>query len=279
MKKILTIGILMAIASMSYASENTKSAQPSKDKEYGKLSYSIGLEQYQETYKEYDTSAGNATFMKEKANMTGLLGRVSYQVTLLDQFSLKGRYALGKSDYTGAYQNGTYGSLISDDQDRSVWEIGVEYRHKFIEMKDIHVGVGINYRELNDRLDQAGAGGYKRVNGIWYAGLSADKDFIVNNWTITPKATLKVLLDGTQKSYVDPSLTITHSQRSGNGYDLEVAFAKKFHNYNFVLSPYYKSMSIGDSNKVYLSDGTDIYETMEPKNKTTEAGLKIGLQF
>lgn len=274
MKKAITMAVLVAISSLANAGEVN---QP-QAKAHGKFSYNVGSEVYSETYKEYDTSANNATFMKETATMYGVNGKVSYQATALDKFVVNTRYAIGESKYTGAAQGGTYGSIVVDGQDRSVWEIGGEYQHKFVELKNLNVGVGITYRELTDRLDQAD-GGYKRVNGLSYANLSLDKDFSVNGWKVTPKLSAKVLLDGKQKSYLDPELTLSHKQGSGHGYDLEVAFVKKVSNYNLTISPFFKSMSIGNSDEVIVTDGTSSFLTKEPKNKTTEAGVTVGLQF
>lgn len=274
MKKAITMAVLVAISSLANAGEVN---QP-QAKAHGKFSYNVGSEIYSETYKEYDTTANNATFMKETATMYGVNGKVSYQATALDKFVVNTRYAIGESKYTGAAQGGTYGSIVVDGQDRSVWEIGGEYQHKFVELKNLNVGVGITYRELTDRLDQAD-GGYKRVNGLSYANLSLDKDFNVNGWKVTPKFSAKVLLDGKQKSYLDPELTLSHKQGSGHGYDLEVAFVKKVSNYNLTISPFFKSMSIGNSDEVIVTDGTTSFLTKEPKNKTTEAGVTVGLQF
>jgi hypothetical protein len=176
-------------------------------------------------------------------------------------------------------QGGAYGSLVVDGQDRHVWEIGAEYKHKFVELKDINVGVAATYRELTDRLEQAGEGGYKRVNKLTYAGLSVDKEFHTNGWKVTPKFTAKALLDGKQNSYVLPEFTLGHKQNSGHGYDFEVAFVKKVSTYDLTISPYFKSMSIGNSDQVIITDGTTSIVTMEPKNKTTEAGVTVGLQF
>jgi hypothetical protein len=276
MKKLITIAVLAAISSFANAGEVN---QPIQAKAYGNFSYNVGSQMYNETYKEYDTQSNNAVFMKETATMYGVNGKIAYQATALDKFILKTSYSIGESKYTGATQGGTYGSVIIDGQDRSVWEFGGEYQHKFVEMKDVNVGVGITYRELTDRLDQAGDGGYKRVNGLSYASLSLDKDFNLNGWKVTPRLSAKVLLDGKQKSYVDPELTLSHKQGSGHGYDLEVAFVKRVSNYNLTISPYFKSMSIGNSEELIVTDGTTSFVTKEPKNKTTEAGVTVGVQF
>ncbi len=277
MKKIITIAVLAAMASFANAGE--VNSGKTKAKGYEKFSYEVGTELYSETYKEYDTEDNNAVFMKETATMYGVNGKVSYLATPRDLFSVKARYATGESKYTGAMQTGTYGSLVVDGQDRHVWEIGGEYKHKFVELKDMNVGVSVNYRELTDRLDQAGDGGYKRVNQLTYAGVSMDKEFQTNGWKVIPKLTAKALLSGKQKSYLDPELTLGHKQTSGHGYDLEVAFVKRVSNYDLTISPYFKSMSIGNSDKIIITDGTLSAVTMEPKNKTTEAGVTLGLQF
>lgn len=277
MKQIITIAVLTAMASLANAGE--VNSGKSKDKGYEKVSYEVGSELYSETYKEYNTEANNAVFMKETATMYGVNGKVSYLATPLDLFSAKVRYATGESKYTGSLQTGTYGSLVIDGQDRHVWEVSAEYKHKFVELKNLNIGVSVNHRQLTDRLDQAGEVGYKRVNQLTYAGLSMDKEFYTNGWKVTPKFTAKALLDGKQKSYLLPEFTLAHKQNSGHGYDLEVAFVKKVSKYDLTISPYFKSMSLRNSDQVILTDGTDSIVTMEPKNKTTEAGVNVGLQF
>lgn len=279
MKKIITIAILASITSMANAGEVKKPGETSLIKEPTKFSYDLGLETYRETYKEYNTEDNNSTFMKEEANMYGVNGKLSYQATPVDKFVFRTRYATGDSEYTGSRMGEAYGSLIVDGQDRNVWEFGAEYQHKFIELNDVNMGFGVNYRELTDRLDQAGIGGYKRVNQLSYANFSLDKEFNVHGWKVTPKLNVKALLDGKQKSYLDPEYTLAHKQGSGHGYDLELAFVKKVSNYNLAIVPYFKSMSIGNSDQLILTDGVNSIVTMEPKNKTTEAGITIGLQF
>jgi hypothetical protein len=278
MKKIITITLLMVISSIANADEIKPLEKVLKVKPYGYFSYDITSDVYHENYKEYDTN-NNSLFMKETATLFGVKSKVSYQATTSDKFSLKTRYANGESNYMGAIQGNTYGSLTTHGQDRNVWELGAEYQHKFNELRDINVGVGINYRELTDRLDQAGEIGYKRVNSLSYANLSLDKDFQLNSWKMTPRLSVKALLNGKQKSYVDPELTLSHKQGSGHGYDVEVAFVKRISNHNLTISPYLKSMTIGNSEQVIITDGTTSAVTMEPKNKTTEAGLSLGLQF
>src|SRR5450830_1299833 len=61
--------------------------------------FEIGTEVYQETYKE---TVNGRDFMQEKATMYGVTGTAGLQLNQQHVLKFTGRYAQGKSDYTGA---------------------------------------------------------------------------------------------------------------------------------------------------------------------------------
>lgn len=240
------------------------------------ITTAVGIGTYNETYIEYDTDNGGAHFMSEKAKrMTEITGSV--EAELSNGFSVvgKGAYAFGKSDYTGSYSGGNYGDLQINGQDRSRYQVEALLQATLpVSVAAVKVGAGLGYRHLTDRLDQAGPGGYKRVNEAKYVVAAAETAIPVGQYTVTPAVSYRVLTSGTQHSYVNGT-DLTHNQDQGKGYEVSVAISRKLNNLNITVSPFYRKWAIDNSaDVVYMGN-----LTREPKNTTTEVGANISVQF
>lgn len=240
------------------------------------VSTSVGIGTYNETYIEYDTDNGGRHFMSEKAKkMVEIAGAV--EVALGKGFSVvgKGAYAFGKSDYVGAYSGGNYGDLKINGQDRTRYQVEALVQSTVpAYVTDVKVGAGLGYRSLTDRLDQAGPGGYKRVNEAKYVVFAAESTVPVGAYTVTPAVAYRVLTSGTQHSYVNGT-DLTHNQDQGKGYEVSVGIGRKLNNLNIVVSPFYRKWAVDNSNTVVYNG----YATREPKNTTTEVGANVSVQF
>lgn len=235
------------------------------------VKYQLGVEAYTESYKE---SQGGQPVMKEEANMTGLNAAVIIATSPLDEIVLDGRYASGKSDYTGALQGDPYGSLLIGDIKRMSWELGATYKRYIPEWDGVKLGVGLATRYLEDHLDKHPSG-YRRENTLNYMSFVLERPTqLEGGWTMTPAFKYKYLLEGKQDSYLTDG-TLTHTQNRGKGYDLSLEFAKTSGSTEWTITPFMRTWHIRDSDVSYLNG--DAY--IEPDNKTKELGINLGMRF
>lgn len=242
------------------------------------VSYNVGAEVYNETYKE---EVAGSDFMKEEAEpMVGIYGGVTVKLNESHYLDFGARYAQGESDYTGAIQGQPYGSLKASGITRKTWELTAMHKTPvtLFGQSDVMFGAGVGYRYLEDQLDQL-AGGYRRENQLVYGALGLEKTFkTTSEWAVTPKVTGKFLLKGTQKSKAS-TFNLTHDQDEGYGVDLGVQFARKVGVNTFTIEPFYRMWDIAQSNTVYHDFGSGSVGTNEPKNTTNEYGVKFGVKF
>ncbi|SCK12087.1 hypothetical protein [Vogesella sp. LIG4] len=239
------------------------------------VKYQLGVEAYHETYKETN---GGQPFMKEEAPMLGLNGAAIIATSPLDEVVLDGRFARGKSDYTGAYQGGQYGSVQLSDLKRHTWELGATYKHLVPDWDGAKLGLGIGTRYLEDRLDKY-VGGYRRENTLNYLSFVLERPTqLSDGWSVNPAFKYKLLLNGTQKSHVSGG-TLTHNQDKGMGYDLSLEFAKTSGQTEWVITPFLRAWHIKTSESVYVVNNSTLYQTYEPDNTTKEIGISLGVRF
>ena len=264
MKKLFTLAIAVALSSMAASASAADG-----------LTYKVGLGQVTETYQEFDTDGSK--FMQEKATMTELTGQVDLDANDGVIYRLKGDYAFGDSKYTGAYQNGNYGDLVIDGQDRSRYTVTGLALLKLPDNGNYQAraGVGLSYRFLEDKLSQAGDGGYDRVNQLKLAVATVEADIPVKDgWVLSPSVSGMYLISGKQESKLSDA-TIVHNQDKGYGYEVAVGISKDVKNIRVELTPYLRKWDIKASD--YTVYGNSM--TVEPHNKTKEAGIRVSVIF
>lgn len=244
------------------------------------LEYSLGGEWYKETYREY--SHGTERFMQQRGNLWSFTGFAQYHFNEQHSVKVDGRYSRGSTTYTGGLmgnaknpQGTPYGSVTKKGMPRDSFDIRLNYQYKLpIDSKiAAFIESGLGYRELNDR--GAKVQSYDRKNKLVYAhlgiGLNIPLEF---GYEFNPSIAYNQVIRGKQYSYVHP--TIVHKQRNGKGIELDLLIAKRFpNNTKLVVGPFYRGWKIFDSDKVFDSKGG----TLEPKNYTHEAGVKLSYIF
>lgn len=232
----------------------------------------IGTEIYRESYKEY---INNKLFMREDASMFGLYTKAHIPFHTRHTVDLLARLAFGNSRYTGAAQNEEYGSIISSNQDRYVWEARGIYAFSLPFATNWSPLIGIGYRKLVDRLDQIGDGGYKRVSQYLYASTGLKGNISLDLWQLEPHFFYHYLLYGKQQSKQGGD-TLEHKQHRGHGIEFAGEFIRPiWHKESISVTPYYRYWHIAASDISYQFD----MKTIEPKNKTHEIGLRFGYSF
>lgn len=229
-------------------------------------SYELGLTSHHETYKELDRFGDK--LMQETAPLVGIKGSVSRAFGEHGKVKVSGEYAFGQSHYVGSYQGGSYGDVHAGGIGRELFETTAIYTHAAPEWGGVALSGGLGYRYLVDNLQDAGAGGYERVNQRIYAIVGIEHTLQGASWAVTPAFQYKHSL----KSRHDSDLLggIRHRQH-GNGGELSVAFAQTKGDYPVTIRPFVREWRIDDSNVV---DGF-----IEPKNRTREVGFDLAWRF
>lgn len=232
--------------------------------------FELGLTTHQETYEEFNPDGSK--LMQEKGQMTGIKGSVTRAIEGTGgKVVVTGEYAVGDSKYTGSYWGGSYGDLVVGGIGRSLFEVTGVYKHTAPEWNGVTAGAGLGYRRLQDNLQDAGPGGYERINERFYLTLSLEKAVALTDaWTVTPVVQYKHLLSSKQDSDLYGGISV--DQKKGYGAELAVAFAHKGEKVNTIITPYYRMWKIKDS-EVH---GSGLYE---PRNDTKEVGVALTFQF
>lgn len=243
-----------------------------------KTNFELGLETYQETYQEF---VDGSKFMQEKATMVGVTSAVTARFADAHAIRVSARYAQGRSDYTGAYQGNSYGSLTSDGQGRNTTEVRATYQyHGALGGLPVMPSLGIGYRKLKDRLDESGPGGYRRENTLTFAALGLETTLpLGTSWTMTPKAGYNYVINGKQRSYIGN--TLVNKQKSGHGFDVSADFGTKINSQmDLSITPFFRYWRMADSESatVSFSDGSYMVG-YEPHNKTKEVGINLTMTF
>lgn len=261
--KIHLLVLIIAVVAKSNAIASTTESP---------FSVKVGTEIYKEIYRERDSDGQR--FMQEEASMLGLTLDAHYTFTAEHALRFTGRIARGDSTYTGSYQNGTYGDLVSAGQDRSMFDLRVLYENSTNwEYGPVKGFVGLGYRNLIDRLDQIGTGGYKRMNEIFYLNLQEKFILEINpSWRFSPEVGVNVLLRGRQHSD-----DLINTQNSGFGIEIAAPFETRFlGNKTLTLQPFFRFWQIGESDYVPIGNN---YYVVEPANRTQEYGLNVSVGF
>jgi len=160
-----------------------------------------------------------------------------------------------------------------DDLDRYLLGAELEYKYAVRDWSNIVVGAGLGYRRLVDRLDQAGAGGYKRTNDRLFASLSLEREFAAGNWTITPQAKYKHLIWGVQQADLVGGVKMKQDKGYGTEFAIAISHRKAWN--GMTVTPYLRTWDIEKSQTVRSGK----YSMYEPSNKTKEIGVAVSFVF
>jgi len=238
----------------------------------------FGLELSQITYKEPGV-------MSEKGTMSGFsFSTASYGSSML---KVESRFSSGSVNYDGSYSDGTPLSMNNiPDSGYELRFLGgkrISASNEFADSKSaVYLYTGFGYRYLNDD-SSAFAGGYEREANYFYSPVGIEivpAPAAGDNWSRGATLEYDIFWSGRQISRLsdaDPGYNdMVNAQNQGYGYRLAV----KFQNPKTVIEPFIRYWNIKKS------EDTDIYYYgiyrgygYEPKNNSTEIGIKIGVKF
>lgn len=239
-------------------------------------SFEIGPELSYIQYEEPDV-------MKEKGMMYGVGVSYAYHNKLM--LKGEGKFSFGFLNYEGATWGGT--PITINDIPNYMWEFRglIGYDFAVLKTTTITPYLGLGYRYLNDNSQQKSSSGYERESNYLYCpiGIEAVTNFN-NGWSLGAAIEYDVLLWGKQKSHLGdflPGLNVVENeQNTGYGVRGSIKFVKKSGKIDFILEPFIRYWNINESKVADVTYyGAYLTSAVEPKNNSTEIGLKFMIGF
>ncbi len=263
------------------------SAHESKRQEF-KHDFTLGLESFH--YKYSEETPEHKNFMDYKGMMYGING--AYQLTYKDSFFVRpeARWAYGHTDYSNHWGK--------DHDQHHIPSMIFEARllggmpFKIFESFNVSPYTGIGYRYKWDdptgTKSKANVTLYKRINKLWYIplGMRFKYDF-TDQWHVQGMAEYDFLIQGKNYSYDKDSIPspFINKQKKGFGLRGELLIGRQFEKVSLAVGPYINYWKIKESNKILhtleYESKKFVYNhpVWEPKNTTTELGLKFNVRF
>jgi len=265
MKKVIVFIFLTLFATMGIALAEIE--VPTHNAE-------IGAGTYYFSYKE-------PSVMKEHGQMAGITGSYTFRDNMM--LRAEARVGLGEVDYKNS-------GTLNNIKDRTFEIRGLGgYGLSLSDSILLTPYVGIGYRYLSDdsngRITSDGSSGYKRESNYFYSPIGIEAlAGTIDGWSVCFIAEYDLFWKGIQKSHlsnVDPSFKdLQNDQNEGYGLRGSIKFIKSFEEANFVIEPFVRYWNIKQSkNSNVTYAGTIIGYGYEPANNTTEAGLKLAVNF
>ncbi len=146
---------------------------------------------------------------------------------------------------------------------------------------------GIGFRVLFDAgggaITSTGASAYDRRSEYLYIPLGASYSFKAGDWRLKPMAEYDLFLAGWQTTYLSDlgaDNNLLNHQAGGFGARAEFTIAPPVDFENFQFGPYFRYWNIHESDvqPIYFGGVLGGYG-LEPKNNTTEVGIRTSLKF
>ena len=219
--------------------------------------------------------------MQEKGLMGGIGASYAYHDNVM--FKIEGRYFYGKVDYENS-------GNIDDIRDYG-FEIRLlgGYDFKVTSSLTITPSIGFGYRYLKDdmggRVSTTGAFGYSRESNYYYSPVGIEAVQMINKqWSVGAVVEYDFFWGGVQQSNlrdVDSSLSNVRNDQN-SGYGLRGSFVvKRQAGWGYLaIEPFIRYWRIENSaEQIITQSGIPVAIGVEPTNKTTEFGIKLGIGF
>lgn len=240
-----------------------------------KHSWDLGTEISHVTYKE-------PGLMKEEGMMYGVVGSYTYHNNLM--LKAEGKGSWGQLDYTGALSDGTPYTMDG------IKDFMLEFRG--LGGYDFHVlktsiltpYIGIGYRYLNDDSSSDPAGYGREANYIYSPlGLEVTTN-LENGWSWGATAEYDHFWWGLQKSHLSDYNSglndMENGQKKGYGIRGSIKLVKRGEKLDIIIEPFVKYWNIQQSKEADITyNGEVIGYGVEPKNSSTEYGIRLAVKF
>ncbi|MBF0522633.1 MAG: hypothetical protein HQL24_06215 [Candidatus Omnitrophica bacterium] len=242
--------------------------------------------------------------MKQKGVMKGISTAYTYRPNQgnflynseINTYRLEAEYMGGKKLHYEAETDDSVGLIDKGKRDR-IWDLrGLIGREFVSDPNQVFLYGGFGYRYLNDSsrnpytiLGNVAYLSYERQSRYYYVPLGVEASRkLANKWTIGCRGEYDWFIAGKQISrfsdfntYVaDASSDLNNRQRHGFGLRGSLKFMRSFGFMDLNLEPYFRYWHMEDSDVEEALEFGEVSDGwVEPENKTTEYGLKIGASF
>lgn len=260
-------------------------AEPSREGAH----FEIGPEISHITYEE-------PGLMEESGVMYGISGAFTYRAENMlgpiDMVKVEGTAAWGEVDYTSPISGTVDGIEDSMFEVRALLGLDIATGGRAV----LTPFIGFGYRQLDDNgggmISSVGDYGYDREANYYYSpiGIEISSD-LDNGWTIGGTIEYDYFWSGTQFSELTDanndvftySDDLRNEQHDGYGLRASVKIAKKLDSFSLAFEPFLRYWKIDNSDfdTIIIDDEGDLYEAgfVEPRNNSTQYGLKVSLLF
>ncbi len=256
----------------------------------------LGTELFHYTYREPGV-------MRQKNFMYGIHGLLTHRLRehnawgdwkrnmmIFNMFRFEGRFAYGELDYESESSGTDDGRPNYSAEFRVL--MGCDFPVRPSMRLTPFLGVGFRYL-LDDgggRLTSTGAVSYDRESNYWYIPAGVESLVQLNkHWSLEWSAEYDYLLYGLQKSHIgDAGAYIHHyagypdvenKQDAGTGLRGSIRAVYHQPRIDIAIEPFIRYWAIEKSKTKTVSHNGVTEVWWEPKNNTTEFGLKFGLRY
>jgi len=267
--KLITCGIINLIIFANMAMADTVSPR--------RQTFDLGFEASGIVYQEPGFS------VKESGAMEGLYGAYEFrpQWPVLNVLHLDAHGDYANMDYKGS---GTIKNINDFTAEPRIW-LGQDF-NVFPQLQATPYA-GIGYRVLSDglggKVSSTGAQGYDRLSQYLYAPVGFELSTqAVDGWRFGFNAEYDIFIQGWQTSYLSAIQgypDITNTQKRGYGIRGSFDIVRKGNDFNFIVSPYIRYWNIRQSEIATGNGSLFQVSDVEPANKSTEIGMRVGVEF
>ena len=219
--------------------------------------------------------------MEEKGVMYGVVGSYTYH----DNWMLKadGKFSYGQVDYKNS---GTLDNIT--DYMLELRGLG-GYDFAVLKATVLTPYIGFGYRYLNDdtsgKVTSTGALGYERESNYYYSPIGIETlTELKNRWFVGITLEYDYFWKGIQKSHISDAIAglsdLENDQNSGYRLRSSTKFRKKGEKVDIVIEPFIKYWNIEKFKEQPITyTGVIVGYGYEPKNNSTEWGVKLAMKF
>lgn len=243
----------------------------------------IGIETQYHRFKE--------DILKEHGILYGLNGSYTYRGRLVTESlpkgmaRLEGHIIFGRVQFEGQLFDGNQYDIKKTKNLEGEIRGLAGYDFTVFSSTTLTPYVGLGYRYYRDDLSKDNAG-YRRISNYFYTPIGFETRTPLNDrWSAGVALEYDLFWLGRQDTYLSDldSLfsDLTNDQSSGYGIKTSLKIRKEMDDKNYIFEPYLAYWNVGssDTQKVYHTGVWGGRTYQEPKNSTTEIGVKAAVEF
>ncbi len=211
-------------------------------------------------------------------------GQLGFEKLPKGMLKIDGRIVVGRIDFDGVLLDGNQYKI--DNVKDFLGEIRAlgGYDFSIFESTTITPFTGLGYRFYKDQLQKSNAG-YRRESSYLYSPIGVETNTpITKGWSAGVSAEFDIFWTGTLTTHysdLDPLFSdVDNTQDKGYGLRGSIKIHKEMDDKNFIFEPYVNYWNISKSDSQGLKHTGVVGQIVtEPKNNSTEIGMKASVEF